>query len=33
MLGDFNARIGSGAEDLPNSNRRRLLDLVRWEIL
>ena len=30
-MGDFNARIGSGAEDRPNSNRKRLLDLVRLE--
>ena len=29
MMGNFNARIGLGAEDLPNSNGKRLLDLVR----
>ena len=29
MIGDFNARIGLGAEDRPNSNGKRLLDLVR----
>ena len=26
---DFNARIGLRAEDRPNSNGKRLLDLVR----
>ena len=31
--GDINARIGLGAEDRPNSNGKRLLDLVRLEIL
>ena len=29
VMGDFNARIGLGAEDHPNNNGRRLLDLVR----
>ena len=28
-MGNFNARIGLGAEDCPNSNGKRLLDLVR----
>ena len=29
VMGDFNARIGLGAEDHPNSNGKRLLDLVK----
>ena len=29
MMGDFNVIIGLGAEDGPNSNGKRLLDLVR----
>ena len=29
VMGNFNARIGLGAEDHPNSNGKKLLDLVR----
>ena len=29
VMGNFNARIGLGAEDGPNSNGKRLLGLVR----
>ena len=29
VMGDFNARIGLGAEEYPNSNGKRLLELVR----
>ena len=28
-MGDFNAHIGLGAEQSPNRNGRKLLDLVR----
>ena len=33
VMGDFNARIGLGAEEHPSSNRKRVLELVRREIL
>ena len=29
VMGDFNARIGLGAEDNPSCNGKRLLDLVK----
>ena len=29
VIGDFNARIGLGAEEHPNSNGKRMLELVR----
>ena len=29
VMGDFNARIGLGAEEHPSSNGKRLLELVR----
>ena len=33
VMGDFNTRIGLEAEEHPSSNRKRVLDLVRREIL
>ena len=33
VMGDFNARIDLGTEDRPNSNGKRLSDLVKFKIL
>ena len=33
VMGDFNVRIGLGAEEHPNRKGKRLLELVGWEML
>ena len=33
VMRDFNAYLGLGVEDCPDSNGKKLFGLVRWEIL